>query len=314
MIMIKTCKYCGKEYKNRDIRSAHCTNNDCKKQYARDQYSKKRYNKTCKYCGSSFTGRRNEVICKECKGTRQIHYEKIKVAVHCKGCNRYLHSVTKSKTRNITTIKSGYCFNCTEKSKMKLSLSKQRTNNPNWNPNKITRIPLSKKELSRRMVVNNPMYDPEIVKRVSNTLKEGYASGRIVKRFGKDSPTWRGNRYFGQVVRTRLKNWIRSVMERDNFTCQRCGVRGGRLEVHHEVPLRDIINMYLTKYGYIKGFDIDIDSDDYSSILTEIYDHHDTNLSIGTTLCSSCHSEIDNKRYWKEGHYYENNKNRKKEV
>ena len=29
------------------------------------------------------------------------------------------------------------------------------------------------------------------------------------------------------------KDWVRSVLERDNFTCQKSGLRGGDLEVHH---------------------------------------------------------------------------------
>ena len=36
-----------------------------------------------------------------------------------------------------------------------------------------------------------------------------------------------------------FKHWSKSVFERDDFTCQECGVRGGNLNPHHILPFAD---------------------------------------------------------------------------
>jgi len=58
---------------------------------------------------------------------------------------------------------------------------------------------------------------------------------------GKDHPNWRGiksevNRLRGQA---KYKKWSRDIMERDNFTCQICGKRGGTLNAHHLLSFTD---------------------------------------------------------------------------
>lgn len=59
------------------------------------------------------------------------------------------------------------------------------------------------------------------------------------------------------------KNWRTAVFKRDNYTCQRCNERGGRLEAHHIHPVREHKN-------------------DLS-----IYD-----VNNGITLCKKCHKLI----------------------
>ena len=56
---------------------------------------------------------------------------------------------------------------------------------------------------------------------------------------GENNPNWKDNRMAeyseNDKIRKSLegKLWIKSCLVRDNFTCQKTGQRGGRLQVHH---------------------------------------------------------------------------------
>lgn len=79
-----------------------------------------------------------------------------------------------------------------------------------------------------------------------------------------------------RLIRTRAEyaKWRAAVYERDNYTCVKCGSRGGKLNADHIEPL--------AKYP------------------DKIYD-----LSNGRTLCVECHRKTDTYGFsyiWKE--YY----------
>lgn len=82
---------------------------------------------------------------------------------------------------------------------------------------------------------------------------------------GEKHPNWRGGISF---IRTGIrktieyKNWRKLVFERDNYICQWCGVRGGKLNADHIKP--------------------------YSA-----FPELRTTLSNGRTLCVSCHRKTD---------------------
>lgn len=61
---------------------------------------------------------------------------------------------------------------------------------------------------------------------LTQKARERHASGALTKhqidralRYSKEADDWR-----------------RAVFARDDYTCQRCGVRGGSLEAHHDLP------------------------------------------------------------------------------
>lgn len=70
---------------------------------------------------------------------------------------------------------------------------------------------------------------------------------------------------------TEMKTWRLQVFERDNYTCQLCGVRGGNLHPHHIIKLSKC-------------------SDDDSLIF---------DINNGITLCENCHQRT----YNREEHY-----------
>ena len=83
---------------------------------------------------------------------------------------------------------------------------------------------------------------------------------------GKNSSSWKGgispwrNQLAGTIP---YANWRTAIFKRDDYTCQICGERSGKLQAHHIWPMRDNINTLLI-------FDIDN----------------------GITLCKDCHISI----------------------
>ena len=89
------------------------------------------------------------------------------------------------------------------------------------------------------------------------------------KACGKNNHFWRGgvskiNRTERQNFSSTIeyKNWRRFVFERDNYTCQMCGVRGGVLHADH-----------IKSYLYFKDLRL--------------------NINNGRTLCKDCHVKTD---------------------
>lgn len=87
---------------------------------------------------------------------------------------------------------------------------------------------------------------------------------------GSLNPNWKGGiTPLNAVLRTSLeyKNWRRSVFERDNFTCQECGVRSGNGK-------KVILNAdHIKPFAYFPEVRFNIDN--------------------GRTLCSFCHKKTD---------------------
>lgn len=96
-------------------------------------------------------------------------------------------------------------------------------------------------------------------------LSLAHLGKKLPDRSGDKHWNWQGGRS-SETVRARAsaeyKSWRKSVFERDDYTCQICGVHGGCLHADHIVP-----------------FSVDID---------KRFD-----LENGRTLCVTCHKETD---------------------
>jgi 5-methylcytosine-specific restriction endonuclease McrA len=94
---------------------------------------------------------------------------------------------------------------------------------------------------------------------------------------------WRGGiANFRSSLRTTFlyRTWRSDVLTRDDFTCQICFIRGGKLNVDH-----------------IKAFSIILDENNIKT-------HEDAascdelwNINNGRVLCVSCHKQTDNFGY-----------------
>lgn len=105
---------------------------------------------------------------------------------------------------------------------------------------------------------------------------------------GSNSHVWKGGRTeFSQLIREsrKYKEWRKQVYERDNYTCQKCGVKnGGNLNADHIVPLSKLLTQMLelvTPITKEKAYEIAMRWEPLWK------------TENGRTLCFDCHKETD---------------------
>ena len=99
---------------------------------------------------------------------------------------------------------------------------------------------------------------------------------------GKNSIHWRGGITTIVKIRNSLKYklWRQQIFIRDNFTCQKCGIKGCYLEAHHKKSFHKLIEdvkKYLPLLNLYEG----------AMIYTPLW-----NIENGITLCQKCHKKI----------------------
>jgi len=100
-----------------------------------------------------------------------------------------------------------------------------------------------------------------------------------LKLLGDKNHYWKGGKTLLQrAIRLcgKYNLWRADILERDNYTCQHCGLRGNILQVDHIKPLRSIIF----------NNDIMTMGDAYSC--DELWD-----ITNGRVLCKNCHKSTD---------------------
>ena len=119
---------------------------------------------------------------------------------------------------------------------------------------------------------------------------------------GEKNPWYKDGRTPLHVALRNLKtfsNWKIKVFQRDDFTCQDCGVRGGKLEAHHIKYFSEILNEFLEFYNQFSP------KEDKETLLRLSYNWSDFwDVRNGKTLCSGCHDKyptyigkINNKKH-----------------
>ena len=117
----------------------------------------------------------------------------------------------------------------------------------------------------------NGVHD-DYLQQINNAVMYGFTCRKCeterwgMEHRGENNHSWRGGVTAEQkLLRKRFEyaNWRTAVYERDNYTCQCCGARGGKLNAHH-------INQFA----------------DYPKFRYDV--------SNGITLCVKCHDSIEN--------------------
>ncbi len=106
-------------------------------------------------------------------------------------------------------------------------------------------------------------------------------------KFREKAPNWKGGvTSLAGLIRNSPegKIWKKQVFQRDNYTCQECGQRGGNLAAHHIKEFSKIFHSFLQKYPQFNPI-----KDKY--ILLELAKTHLLfwDLTNGVTLCEKCH-------------------------
>lgn len=97
----------------------------------------------------------------------------------------------------------------------------------------------------------------------------------------------RGNKWKGGITplvmnirhHFKMRQWISDIFHRDDFTCQDCGNRGGKLNAHHLKSFSKIFND-----NNIKTLEEALDCEEF------------WDLNNGQTLCLDCHKKINTRR------------------
>lgn len=161
-----------------------------------------------------------------------------------------------------------------------------------------------RQRISKRMLKNNPMKQPDAVQKSILTKKKHIQSGELVYKHGSEHHLWKGNGSFSEACRCQLyPYWTYKILERDNFSCTMCEAKR-QLQVHHLKPLREILEEVKQMFN-ISSYH-EISPDKRQPLIDEVLKLH--KQEDGITVCSICHSKID-PRY-----NHNENKNNKKRT
>jgi len=195
----------------------------------------------------------------KCKcGVEKVLQGHLLTSGHSKSCGclqREIVSKPKSKKhkRKISEGNKGKIVS--EETRKKMSKSAK-----NRIVSKETCKKISKKLKGKYLGSNNPFYGKKHSEETKNKLRE--------KMSGINSPRWNPHKTDEERINGRhiygYNEWRKSVYERDDYTCQKCGDdRGGKLNAHH-----------IKNYANNKKLR--------------------TETSNGITFCKSCHKDFHN--------------------
>ena len=312
MYRIYDCKICGDKCETRDKRSRICKKIECRKALSRETYKGQFFEKECRICGKMYTGLFGSRVCSpECNKVSEINAARkggqIKIDHKCKHCGCIVKTITKWVTPNINLLSNRYtstysCEACKTIHYKQLSENRRGSKNPRWVEIKKVKekvyISQERKEELRKFYSermrgnNNPMKKDWVRLKALKTCKERRDRGEYKPINGKEHHLYKGTTPRQHTIRSRLyKVWVFPILERDKFKCTDCG-SNKTLEVHHIVPLRDILKEELLIY---KTDDIEeLDYTNFENLTNKVLERH--TLDMGKTVCKQCHSKVDKYR------------------
>ena len=206
-------------------------------------------------------------ICKNC-GTEIKHHTsstRIYCSKECRNAHNKKARVCKFCGRSFIPDESADIFFCSIECRDLLKIQKEENKTEKTHKRKYgTRITRFCKICGKRMTLRPSQASTKFCSRAC------YGKAIGLRQQGDKHHMWKGGTAKARdAVRASplYKAWRTSVFERDDYTCQSCFTKGGKLRAHHMVPYKDAPRLRLKK-------------------------------SNGITLCDECHRQwhvFDNK-------------------
>ena len=281
---IKVCKSCGKlKLMIKMAKQKNAKDGRANKCYLCERESQKKYIKICEYCGEEFKGTKNQKCCNdECRsklcglkhrgennprygkeglrGEDNPKYNSIKF--NCDYCGEE----KKTKESQYNKYKNHFCSKeCYYKWKKENSENMKGENSPRYNS-----IKFNCDYCGEEHTMPKSEYDK---KEHHFCSKECYYKWRSENIRGENNPSWNPNLTDEEREDNRntleYKEFIKSVLKRDNYICALSGQRGAKLVVHH-----------LNGYHWFKEGRTDVNnavtlSEDIHKLFHKIYGNHD---------------------------------------
>ena len=217
--LMKKCNCCG------EIKNIHhfCKQKDCVDGHRNKckECSNKKFPTICQYCGKEFyADRKGRKFCSnECRSLSQ----RKRITTKCEQCGK----VIQKKKCLYENVEHHYCsIKCRS---LWLSIHNSGTNNKQYK-RVVFKCEICGKEATQ---IESMYYRHK--NHYCSAKCASIGQGIIYKR--EKHPNWNPNltdeeREKGRHIEG-YDDFIKQVLERDNYTCQLTGKRGGKLEVHH---------------------------------------------------------------------------------
>jgi 5-methylcytosine-specific restriction endonuclease McrA len=225
----------------------------------------------CQQCGKEFKVIQSRI--KDSRGkfcSKKCFYEyqrRNRVKKQCIQCGKIFETIP-------SRIKVGKGIFCSKTCKNKWrSENIKGENHPRWQ--RIKKICL--------ICGKEFLIEPYRIKNSKVCSRECYRVWRSQNYIKDKVSSWKGGlTSITSKIRHNLKysDWRLKVFERDNFICQKCGQRGGKLHAHHIKPFSQILEELKQQYPLLDLYDV-------AMMSKELWD-----ISNGITLCEKCHKKI----------------------
>lgn len=137
--------------------------------------------------------------------------------------------------------------------------------------------------------INNPTKGTDFSKEHRHNLSIAIKNKRCGENHpmfgmsGDKNPNWKGGRDRDFKIRIKAsykyKNWRQDIFIRDDFTCQKCGKKGGELNAHHIKKFNQIIREMKLSLPLLEVYEAAL-------IYSPLW-----NTNNGITYCRECHNK-----------------------